>query len=129
MMGYAETRADLNRGDDLGGVLATGDLGRLDEAGRLWITGRLKRIAKPFGLRVNLDDVETALCSLGRLAAVSDDKVIAICVETGDIAAITQAAEALATQFGLPVSLLRVRAIEALPRSPDGKIRYGEIAP
>ncbi len=61
MLGYAERRAELARGDDLGGVLPTGDLGRLDDAGRLWITGRKKRIAKVFGMRLNLDELEAWL--------------------------------------------------------------------
>ena len=38
--------------------------------GRLWIRGRLKRIAKVFGTRVSLDDVEAKLASFGRVAAI-----------------------------------------------------------
>ena len=58
MMGYAETAADLGRGDECGGRLATGDLGVVDAAGRLTIAGRLKRMSKLHGLRINLDEIE-----------------------------------------------------------------------
>src|SRR5205085_377478 len=63
MMGYAETAAELARGDDNGGRLATGDLGYLDADGDLWLTGRSKRIGKVFGVRVQLDDLERALAN------------------------------------------------------------------
>src|SRR5208283_5186684 len=56
MMGYAERPEDLALGDDLRGVLPTGDLGYLDDEGYLFVTGRNKRIGKLFGLRVNLDE-------------------------------------------------------------------------
>lgn len=38
MMGYAEGRADLSRGDDLKGVLPTGERGFIDEDGFLYLT-------------------------------------------------------------------------------------------
>lgn len=41
MMGHAEGRDDLARGDELRGVLRTGDRGRIDAEGCLWLTGRL----------------------------------------------------------------------------------------
>ena len=64
MMGYAESRADLARGDDHRGRLETGDIGFLDFAGRLTLTGRSKRFGKVYGLRVNLDEVEKLTNSL-----------------------------------------------------------------
>lgn len=127
MMGYGDCRADLGGGDERGGVLETGDLGRLDDGGRLWITGRLKRIVKPFGLRINLDDLEAQLSGLGSLAITGDDKLITITIEGGDVDAIAAAARGLAVELKLPGSSVRVRRIEALPRGANGKIIYGEL--
>ena len=102
MMGYAEDRADLARGDELGGVLRTGDLGRLDADGRLWITGRVKRIAKVFGLRVNLDELEAWLRGQPDapvVAAIAGDDKLRVFVEGGApdaLAAIKRALAAIA---------------------------------
>lgn len=127
MMGYAECRKDLSRGDELNGVLPTGDLGRLDDEGRLWITGRLKRIAKPFGMRVNLDDIEAQLAGMGTLAVTGDDSSIRISVESGDEALIKQRTQMLMAEMKLPPSLVRLQRVAVLPRNSSGKISYGEL--
>ncbi|HLN24251.1 MAG TPA: AMP-binding protein, partial [Patescibacteria group bacterium] len=127
MMGYAETRADLAKGDELGGVLATGDLGRLDERGRLWLSGRIKRIAKPFGLRVSLDDIEAALAPFGSLAVAGDDTILWVVVERGDLDALRASVAALAARMKLPPSLFRIRPVPALPRGTNGKVLYGQL--
>ncbi len=80
MLGYASDPDDLRRGDDLHGVLRTGDIGYLDEDGFLFLVGRSKRIAKVFGLRVNLDEVEVALRESGPAAVVGgSDAIWAFC--------------------------------------------------
>src|SRR5664279_1985389 len=61
MMGYAECREDLAKGDELQGVLRTGDLARQDADGYFYITGRLKRFLKLFGKRFSLDEMEKIL--------------------------------------------------------------------
>jgi len=71
MMGYAASREDLALGNVTGGVLSTGDMAYMDEDGFLFITGRTKRDAKLFGLRINLDEVESMLRIHGPVAVVS----------------------------------------------------------
>jgi acyl-coenzyme A synthetase/AMP-(fatty) acid ligase len=122
MLGYAESRADLARGDDQGGVLATGDLGHVDDDGFHFVTGRAKRIAKVFGLRINLDEIEAAV--EGPAAAVAGDERIDVFAEREDAAA---GARALATRFRLPPRALRVHAIERLPVKASGKVDYGAL--
>ncbi|MCW2643369.1 MAG: O-succinylbenzoate-CoA ligase [Dactylosporangium sp.] len=130
MMGYAESAADLGRGDDLGGVLATGDLGYLDEDGFLFLTGRLKRIGKVFGIRVNLDDIEKLVTQaagdgIGPVAAVpSGDKVILWCEGELDSARRAEIAKLLAERMKLHRSGFDVRDIDVLPLLSSGKVDY-----
>jgi acyl-CoA synthetase (AMP-forming)/AMP-acid ligase II len=120
MMGYAETAADLARGDELGGVLHTGDLGRLDDEGFLFLTGRTKRMGKVFGVRINLDDVEKNF----PVAAVAGDDKLHVFAEgiSGDEARglRTKITEWLGTHHTGVV----VRSVDELPLLPTGKIDY-----
>jgi acyl-CoA synthetase (AMP-forming)/AMP-acid ligase II len=124
MMGYAERAADLARGDDLGGVLHTGDLGHLDDDGYLFVDGRLKRIGKVFGVRVNLDDVEQALAPHGAVAAVAGDDRIHVFVEGADPALARSVRGELAGWLDTHFSGLDVRGLDRLPLLPTGKIDY-----
>ena len=122
MLGYASGRGDLGERDELGGRLHTGDLAEIDDDGRLWIRGRLKRIAKVFGARISLDDVEERLASYGRVAAVDAGDRLGVfvegCAEIGGMEREIQRA------LGLPVRSVRAVAVDALPTTPSGKVDY-----
>ncbi|MBE5923176.1 MAG: AMP-dependent synthetase [Lachnospiraceae bacterium] len=60
-LGYATSSNDLQKGDERGGVLATGDMARRDEDGYYYIVGRKKRFLKIYGNRVNMDECENLL--------------------------------------------------------------------
>jgi long-chain acyl-CoA synthetase len=124
MMGYAECRADLAKGDDLDGVLRTGDLARQDADGYFYITGRLKRFLKLFGKRFNLDDAEKILAQrLDRsVACYGRDDLLTVAVETSeDPAGLTAL---VAEIFDLPKSAVRTFVLNQLPRSVNGKLDY-----
>jgi acyl-CoA synthetase (AMP-forming)/AMP-acid ligase II len=130
MMGYAETSADLALGDVQHGRLRTGDLGRVDDEGYYFLTGRLRRIAKLFGHRVSLEDVERHVESRfpARVAAVDGgDRVLLYAEPTGrlDLAAI---ANAVSKHLGVPPAAVVVREVEAIPRTATGKKDYRAIA-
>jgi len=130
MMGYASGRADLGRHDELGGVLRTGDLGTLDDRGILRITGRVKRIAKVFGNRVSLDEIEEVarrVTGLPRVAATrSGDRVRLHVVADGDVDAVA-VRRGLAEATRLHASGFEVETVEAIPRLSSGKVDYAAL--
>jgi acyl-coenzyme A synthetase/AMP-(fatty) acid ligase len=124
MMGYAESAEDLARGDDLVGVLRTGDLGHADTDGFFFVTGRLKRIAKVNGLRVNLDEVEALVRVVGPAAALElDEERIVVYVEGPEADART----ALSSGLTLRARSVVIRSVDRLPTTPSGKIDYAAL--
>ena len=128
MMGYAETAEDLERGDDLGGVLATGDLGYLDDEGFLFLVGRTKRFAKVFGVRVNLDDVERMLTDRGPIAAIAGEDRLVFFAEGADDDLCAKIRSEVAAGLALHSSGVLVRSVEQLPLMPTGKVDYRALA-
>jgi len=124
MLGYAESRRDLARGDELHGVLRTGDLARQDAEGYFFITGRAKRFIKLFGKRFNLDDVETILSRRFELsvACYGRDDLLTVAVEQGGNP--EALGVAICKIFGLPRTSVQVVAMKALPRTSNGKLDY-----
>lgn len=120
MLGYAESPADLAEGRTVD-ALRTGDLARISD-GLVEIVGRRGRQAKVFGLRLDLDRVETTLAARVRHGEVKcvavDDALHAFTTRRRSSARLH--AE-LVELCGLPRSAVRVHTVAALPRTGAGK--------
>jgi acyl-CoA synthetase (AMP-forming)/AMP-acid ligase II len=127
MWGYAESASDLARGDELGGELRTGDLGYLDADGVLFITGRSKRMGKLFGVRVNLDDIESMVREHGPAAVLDGgDRLLLFCA-FGDPEALAALQRELAARLRVHRSGLELRRIDELPLLASGKVDYQRL--
>lgn len=128
MMGYAQSREDLARGDEQAGILRTGDLGYLDEDDFLYVTGRTKRIAKVSGVRVSLDDVEAMLASIAPVAVVeAPDDGIVVYTTHCDQVVVDDARRQLARDLAAALPLIKVNRVTDLPLLPSGKTDYGRL--
>lgn len=130
MLGYAESPADLALGRTTT-ELRTGDLARQRDDGLWEVVGRTKRIAKVFGLRVDLDRVERGLAERGVIGAVADGGerlVVAVCsgARPVDEQLVTRVT---AEVSGLPAVGVRVLALPDLPRLSNGKTDYASLVP
>ena len=124
MLGYAMERGDLVKGDELGGRLRTGDRAVLDEQGFVRILGRVKRDAKVFGLRMNLDEVEAFIRPKGPAAAVAGGNGVIVFCEFGDPAQYAALVAELSTKLKIHRSAFEFRHIVRLPTRDTGKIAY-----
>lgn len=128
MMGYAACREDLALGDVTGGVLSTGDMAYMDENGFLFITGRAKRDAKLFGLRINLDEVESLLRVHGPVAVVTYGEKLRIFCEYGDHEIFALHQRELAARLRIHFGAFAFERIEKIPVTSSGKIDYQNLA-
>lgn len=123
MMGYAESAADLAAGPGPT-ELRTGDLARRAEDGLFEIVGRANRFAKLFGLRIDLQRVESALRGRGITALCTTDDDILVTATTHDAQA---ARSAVAEITGLPAGSVRAVTVTELPMLPSGKPDYPAV--
>jgi len=128
MMGYAQSKDDLTNGDELQGILKTGDLAREDENGFFYITGRIQRFLKLFGKRFNLDELEKILQRRldAPVACFGQDDLLMVAIAGAEN---VDAVETMLRQtFGLPKDTVRVIAVATLPRTSNGKIDYQALS-
>jgi acyl-CoA synthetase (AMP-forming)/AMP-acid ligase II len=128
MLGYAETGADLHKGDERGGVLATGDLAKRDRDGFYYIVGRKKRFLKIFGSRVNLDETECLIQAAfpgGDFACAGRDDKMRVFLT--DAAQADGVLKFLIEKTGFNRTAFSIAVIPAIPRNEAGKVLYSEL--
>lgn len=123
MMGYARSAADLAAAPDTD-ELRTGDLARRGDDGLFEVVGRANRFAKLFGLRIDLQRVESALRERGITALCTTDDDILVTATTQNARRVRGAVTEIT---GLPAGSVRAVTVDELPMLPSGKPDYPAV--
>ncbi|SEU10062.1 AMP-binding protein [Paenibacillus sp. NFR01] len=130
MLGYAETRKDLTKGDILKGSLQTGDIGRIDEDGYFWLEGRIKRFIKLYGLRMNLDDLERYINTEFSMpvACVGSDDILSVIIEGEENVELKDSVrKKLKERYRIHHLNINIVFKDTFPLLENGKIDYGKL--
>ena len=129
MLGYAETIYDLSKGDELNGVLFTGDLGYKDADGFFYVTGRIKRFIKMFGLRINLDEVQKMIENHFKISAActGQDELLKILVHSDDHLTEVNVKNEVLRMYKLNFKSVVVKSTNQIPTNSSGKYDYNKI--
>ncbi len=123
--GYAQSRADLSKGDEWHGRLETGDMAMFDADGYYYVVGRKKRFLKLYGNRVNLMELEGLLAAAGfACACVGEDDHLQAYTTSEDLEGVV---DFLAETTHINRAAFRAIHIDAIPRNEAGKVLYSEL--
>lgn len=127
-LGYAESGADLKKGDERHGILQTGDMAQVDEDGYYYIVGRKKRFLKIYGNRVNLDEIDQLIKekfdNIDCASAGVDDHMFIFVTEPSLAEAVK---DFVAFKTGLNRVAFQVVVLDAIPKNDSGKTLYKEL--
>jgi acyl-CoA synthetase (AMP-forming)/AMP-acid ligase II len=125
MLGYADSRSDLAAGRSVA-ELRTGDIGRRNADGLYEVIGRSHRFVKLFGLRIDLQRVETVLGEHGVTSCCTSAGGALVIAATDDHDA-DEVRRIAAHAAGLPGDAVAVVTLPELPVLPSGKPDYTAV--
>ena len=125
-MGYALNGSDLAKGDENNGILMTGDVAKRDCDFFYYIVGRKKRFIKLFGIRVNLDEMESLIKNVICDCACTgqDDKLVVYITDQKKLKKINRY---VSEKTGINHRGFIVKYIHEIPRNTSGKIIYSRL--
>jgi len=122
----------LAKGNELFGVLKTGDIAYFDEDGFFYITGRKNRFLKILGNRINLAEIEDDLQKKGFdcLCGGEDDMLlIALHYEKAldnQKEILKKIKNEIYIRYKIPLDLVHIFYTDNFSRNSSGKINYKE---
>ncbi|MFD0363150.1 AMP-binding protein [Nocardia sp. GCM10030253] len=128
MMGYARCPGDLALGHTVE-ALRTGDLARRTSDGLYQVVGRRSRFAKIFGLRIDLQRLESRLSAAGFTTSCTEsgDHLVVAAERCPNSRANSDITATAARLSGLPAAAIRTCPVDELPRLANGKPDYPAI--
>ncbi|MDA9556226.1 non-ribosomal peptide synthetase [Vibrio sp.] len=128
MLGYAENIDELKT-DETPEALKTGDIGCFNKDGMFYIVGRSKRFVKLFGLRINLDGIQSFVKEFYPSSAVAgDDNGVVVAIE-GKLSSKKEEKliNALSNEYKVPDSVFSILYYDELPLMTSGKYNFKAI--
>jgi long-chain acyl-CoA synthetase len=125
-MGYCESPNDLIKGNEKNGVLKTGDLAHIDKDGFFFIEGRKVRIAKVFGIRISLDELEEKIKDIGYDVVCKNfnDKITIYYLKGQNI---EKNLSKISNITGLSKLAFHFISLAEFPRTAVGKINHAKL--
>ena len=123
MLGYASKLNDLKKKRS-SYEIKTGDLAYIDKKGFVYIKGRSKRIVKPFGIRVDLSELENFLdeYNFKNCICIGDDKKINIYSKYESES--EKIKDLIFKKLKIKKNIFYFLKIERTPRDANGKILF-----
>ena len=127
MMGYASQPSALAT-DETPPFLKTGDIAVRSTDGLFRIVGRSSRFIKPFGIRVNLDELQDQVRErqAGAICTGTDECLVIGLLRSED-ADVPALSDWISQTYGLPPFMIEIVILEAIPQLSNGKTDYQSL--
>lgn len=127
MMGYATSPEHLAT-DETPDCLYTGDIACRNADGLFYIVGRTSRFVKMFGLRINLDQIQSDVkLYYSNVAVTGNDQRILIVLSQEEATNSSGLIAQLARRYNLPEICFRLSVYAEIPLLPNGKYNYKKM--